>query len=48
MVVDVYKEYLRFGPSVHTLRLPDVHLLRWMLLRYEKVQVKPTIRCSPT
>ena len=47
MIVDVYKEYLRFGPSVHTLRLSDIHLLRWMLLRFEKVQVKPNDPMQP-
>ena len=47
MIIDVYKEYLRFGPSIHTLRLPDIHLLRWILLRFEKVQVKPDDPMQP-
>ena len=47
MLIDVYKEYLRYGPSFHTLRLHDVHLLRWLLLRFEKVQIMPNDPMQP-
>ena len=39
MIIDVYNDHLRHGRMVHTLRLPDVLLLRWMLLRFDKVAV---------
>ena len=50
MLNDVYGEHLGHGRVTHTIRLPDVQLCRWMMLKLEKFSAtsKDPMKCFVT